>query len=368
MIPKIVLGLFVISTLIQIGYWLFMFLKITFREPSQPSKESNKVTTIICARNESQNLQKNLHRILNQNYHSHHLILVNDNSTDTTHDVLLNIQENHKTFTIVNANKSSSELPGKKAALTLGIEKADTEVLLMTDADCYPVSEDWVEIMQRHFQGQTEIVIGFSPYEKKKGWLNKLIRFDTVLIAMQYFSLALAGIPYMGVGRNIAYKKSLFKRVGGFEKHRSIASGDDDLFIQQAATAINTKVCLEQESFVVSEPKKSWREYFTQKARHVTTGKTYKKYHQIILAMFLISLFVHLIGGIGLLTQLLFIRVVTTCMIVRMLIAWGIFSKISKLLKSEDLIKWFPLLEASYLLFNIILTPTLLTFKPTKWK
>ncbi len=368
MIPKIVLGLFIISTLIQIAYWIIMFVKLSHRTPFPEKKCKHPVTTIICARNEAENLNKNLHRILNQNYHLHRLLLVNDNSTDTTPEVLLNIQKNHKTFTLVNAEKTPEGMPGKKAALTQGIENADTDVLLMTDADCYPASADWAEIMQSQMDEKTEIILGFSPYNKQKGWLNKLIRFDTVMIAMQYFTMALAGMPYMGVGRNMAYRKSLFAKTGGFEKHKSIASGDDDLFIQQAATATNTKICLDQDSFMISEPKHSWKEFFTQKARHIKTGKSYKRHHQIILAMFLITLFVHLISGFGLLSQLMFIRIITAGMILRMTIAWGVFTKIAGLLKSEDLTRWFPLLETSYLLFHIILTPTLLTFKPTKWK
>ncbi len=368
MIPKIVLGLFLASTLIQFYYWGVLFFKITYWKNPKVSNTSHSVTTIISARNEADNLQKNLHRILNQNYHSHRVLIVNDNSTDTTHDVLLKIRKNDKTFTIVNAEKLSAATPGKKAALTQGIENADTEVLLMTDADCYPLSDQWVEKMQNQFQDKTEIVLGFSPYARYKGWLNKLIRFDTVLIAIQYFSMALAGKPYMGVGRNLAYKKSLFNRIGGFSDHQHIPSGDDDLFIQQAANASNTGICLDEETFMVSEPKKTWKEYFTQKARHLTTGSVYKKSHTFILAMFLISLFTHLIGGIGLLTQLVFVQVVLVCMIARLLIAWGVFGKIATKLKSDDLTKWFPLLESSYLLFNIILTPTLLTFKPTKWK
>lgn len=368
MFPKIVLGVFLASTLIQIYYWGVLFMKITRWKTPDQIRQHHPVTTIISARNEAENIEKNLNRILNQNYHSHHVLIVNDNSTDTTLNVLLKMRKNDKTFTIVNAAKLSETDPGKKAALTQGIEAADTEVLLMTDADCYPLSNHWVEKMQNQFQNKTEIVLGFSPYERYKGWLNKLIRFDTVMIAIQYFSMALAGKPYMGVGRNMAYKKSLFRRIGGFAGHQHVASGDDDLFIQQAANAGNTGICLDEETFMVSEPKKTWKEYFTQKSRHLTTGSVYKLSHKFVLAMFLISLFTHLIGGIGLLTQLVFVQVVLVCMIIRLLIAWGIFGRIAAILKSDDLTKWFPILESSYLIFNIILTPTLLTFKPTKWK
>lgn len=368
MIPKIVLGLFIISTITQLFYWLYGFLRLAFHQDDAHENSQHSVTTIISARNEVQNLQNKLHRILNQNYHSHHVIIVNDNSTDTTEQFLLNYPEKHKTFTLVNAIESLDSKPGKKQALTQGIEKATTEVLLMTDADCTPISDKWVERMQEKINAKTEIVLGFSPYTSYPGWLNKLIRFDTLMIAIQYFTMALIGRPYMGVGRNMAYKKSLFVKNKGFQNHLSIASGDDDLFVQEVATKDNTAICLDKESFIETEPKRTWKDFLIQKSRHVTTGKNYKLSHQIILAIFLISLMVQLVGGIGLMTQLYCTKFVLTCMIIRLLIAWTVFALIAKRLNSGDLIKWFPILESSYLILNIILTPTLLTLKPTKWK
>ncbi|HMG16756.1 MAG TPA: glycosyltransferase [Saprospiraceae bacterium] len=368
MFPKIVLGIFIVSTIIQIAYWVVLFAGILRYRDKSMSQIFNPVTVILCAKDEAGNLKKNLPRILNQNYHLQNVIVVNDNSSDSSASVLLDIRTNHKTFTIVNAKNVSTEISGKKTALAQGIEKADTEVLLMTDADCVPTSDNWVRKMQQKITGPIEIVLGFSPYTKLKGWLNAFIRFDTLIIAIQYFSMSIAGMTYMGVGRNLAYKKSLYKRTGGFEKHMHILSGDDDLFIQEAANKNNVAINLDQESFMISEPKKTWKDFFIQKARHVTTGKTYKLSHSILLGLFVLTLILHYLGGIGLIAYQYFIQAVIVSMIIKLAITWGIFNKLAQVFKEGDLVKWFPILEMNFMIFNILLTPTLMTYKPTKWK
>jgi cellulose synthase/poly-beta-1,6-N-acetylglucosamine synthase-like glycosyltransferase len=368
MFPKIVLGIFILSTLIQLAYWAILFAKVIRYRENSSSKVHNKVSTIICARNEASNLKNNLPRILNQNYHLQHVIVVNDNSTDSTANVLLDIQSNHKTFTIVNAESHSPGVQSKKSALTQGIDQADTEVLLMTDADCVPVSESWVERMQQKITGPIEIVLGFSPYTKLKGWLNAFIRFDTIMVAIQYFSMAIAGMSYMGVGRNLAYKKSLFIKNNGFKSHEQIVSGDDDLFIQEVATKNNVAINLDEKSFIESTPKMTWKEFFLQKSRHISTGKTYKLSHKVILGLFMLTLILHYLGGIGLMAYPYFIQTILVFMIIKLVISWGIFSRLARIFRSGDLIKWYPLLELNFMIFNILLTPTLKTNKPTKWK
>ncbi len=368
MYPKIVLGIFIVSTLIQIAYWVVLFAGILRYRDKSMSLIQNPVTVILCAKDEAGNLKNNLPRILNQNYHLQDVIVVNDNSIDSSGQVLLDISTNHKTFTIVNAENVSTEHAGKKAALAQGIEKANTEVLLMTDADCVPASTNWVRNMQQKITGPIEIVLGYSPYAKLKGWLNAFIRFDTLMIAIQYFSMSLVGKAYMGVGRNLAYKKSLYIKTGGFKKHMHILSGDDDLFIQEAANKTNVAINLDEESFMISEPKKTWKAFFMQKARHLTTGKTYKPSHSVLLGIFVLTLILHYLGGIGLLAYQYFIQAVIVSMVIKLGITWGIFNKLAKVFKEGDLVKWFPILEMNFMIFNILLTPTLMTYKPTKWK
>ena len=285
MFSQLLLIVYVLATLVQLIFWIFLFSKLAFFQEQENNTEKNiesaerPVSIIICARNEAKNLEKNLPRILNQNYRSYEVIVVNDNSTDQTQNILLKFHIKNpilQSLDITNKPKGS----GKKPALAAGIRAARHDVLLFTDADCQPTSKNWLREMQELIKDKVEIGLGYGPYFSEKGFLNKFIRFETIFTAIQYFSFALAGHPYMGVGRNLIYKKRLFEDAGGFDKHAHLLSGDDDLFINEVATTDNIGILTKKNSFVYSAPKKSWKAYFRQKTRHLSTGKHYKFKHR----------------------------------------------------------------------------------------
>lgn len=173
----------------------------------------------------------------------------------------------------------------------MGIKESKHEIILLTDADCVPASENWITRMQDGYDDDTEIVLGYGAYYKKRGILNKLIRFETFHTALQYFSYALSGIPYMGAGRNLSYKKTLFFRNKGFSSINHVAGGDDDLFINKVANKKNTRIVLDKEAFTLSEPKKSFGDWQRQKYRHHSTGKYYKWGHKFLLGLYAVTHF-----------------------------------------------------------------------------
>jgi hypothetical protein len=126
---------------------------------------------------------------------------------------------------------------------------------------------------------------------KGPGALNKIIRFDTFHTALQYLSYALAGQPYMGVGRNLSYKKAVFLRNKGFSAINHVPGGDDDLFINKVATKENTAIVIDKDTFTLSDPKKNFGEWFRQKARHYTTAKYYKPRHKFLLGLYSTRIF-----------------------------------------------------------------------------
>jgi hypothetical protein len=174
-------------------------------------------------------------------------------------------------------------------AVTIGLKAAKNEWVLLTDADCKPVSKNWISKMQANFNKNTDIVLGYGAYSKQKGFLNKLIRFDSLFIAMQYFTFAKAGMPYMGVGRNLAYRKSVFFKNKGFASHLKIKSGDDDLFVNKIANKKNTAIELSPESFTQSVPETKFISWYYQKKRHLTTGRYYKFKHKFVLGLEILS-------------------------------------------------------------------------------
>ena len=204
------------------------------------------------------------------------------------------LEEFKKTFKdlhIVNLEQEAKGIPGKKYPLSIGIKEAKHEILLMTDTDCVPASEFWLQKMQDAYQDGIEVVLGYGAYYKKPGLINKLIRFETFHSALQYFSYALAGLPYMGVGRNLSYKKALFLRNKGFSSINHVLSGDDDLFINQVANKNNISVVIDPEAFTLSEPKTTFKEWVKQKNRHLSTGKYYQPKHKFLLGLYSLSHF-----------------------------------------------------------------------------
>ena len=368
MVTKIVLLLFLLATAYQLWFWGYVVRKMErFKDPEIPKNDSPSVSIIICARNEAENLKKTLPRFLTQNYRSYEVIVVNDGSTDNTQKVLLDIQKTTSILRLVTLGDQDKTTVGKKFALSRGIENASHELLLLTDADCYPQHENWINHMQGLIRGSIQIGIGYSPYEKHPGILNSFIRYETVYTAIQYISFALARMPYMGVGRNLIYTKSIYQETGGFDAHAHLTSGDDDLFVNAAAAADNTQVTIHPEAFTISKPKLTWAEYFTQKSRHLTTGGNYRGKHKRVLGMLAISHTMHYLGGIVLLIEpsmifVLFIYVGR--MIVIMAVCRSLFSR----LQAADLWKYIPLLDISYLLFYLSFLPAITIGNTERWK
>jgi cellulose synthase/poly-beta-1,6-N-acetylglucosamine synthase-like glycosyltransferase len=255
-----------------LNYWSLAFFKSTHLATDAKLEP---VSVIICARNEDENLTEYLPKICEQDYPEFEVIVVNDCSYDNTENVIdeyVKIFPNLKKVTI---KEDAYYKHGKKFAVLVGIKGAAYENLVFTDADCVPSSNQWLKEMSRGFTKEREVVLGYGAYEKHDNLLNKLIRFDTFMIAVQYLSGAIKGKAYMGVGRNLAYKKDLFYRSKGFSSHYHINSGDDDLFVNQVATENNVNVCVEASAFTYSKAKTDFKGWKLQKARHLTTSPFY---------------------------------------------------------------------------------------------
>jgi len=268
-------GIFLTAFFTQLGYYLLVFLKLPLHKAENKRKTRKPVSVIICAKNEASNLEQFLPRVLEQDYPDFELIVVNDSSTDHTEELLaeLAVKYPHLRFTSIPSN--GKFLHGKKLAVTLGIKSAKHEHILLTDADCYPASDQWLQKMSSRFSREKKIILGYGRYERKKGMLNLLIRYETVFTAMQYLSYAIKGKPYMGVGRNLAYHKDLFFKHKGFASHYHISSGDDDLFVNEASNRENTATEFSPESHTISIPKSSLKTWIKQKKRHLSAGKHY---------------------------------------------------------------------------------------------
>ena len=257
---------------------------------------------------------------------------------------------------------------GKKFPLSIGIKSAKYDLILLTDADCKPASKNWIRHMQSAYTSKVEVVLGYGPYYRSKGLLNKLIRFDTVHIAIQYLSYALAGIPYMGVGRNLSYMKEIFYRNNGFISHYRIRSGDDDLFINRVAKRSNTTVMAHPDSFTFSDPQKSLAKWVLQKKRHLLTSSHYKFRHQLMLWLYAFTLVAFYSVFIVLLSLNWSVFPVLGLFVLRLISQYVVFGRCMKQLNERDLILFLPFYEILLILFNGGIMISNIFHKPTRWK
>lgn len=346
---------------IQLIYYSCFFARVAYFKPKERTRsQQHPVSVIVCARDEDENIARNLPGVLVQNYSStYEVIAVNDNSVDDSKYILEELKKTFKDrLEIVTLTQEAKLIPGKKYPLSIGIKESHHEVLLLTDADCVPASEHWLRKMQDAYDDDAEIVLGYGGYHKRPGLLNKLIRFETFHSALQYFSFALAGIPYMGVGRNLSYKKDVFFRNKGFSSLNHIPGGDDDLFVNKAAKKVNTRVVIDKDAMTLSMPKTTWKEWVKQKARHYTTSRYYKASHKFLLGVYSLSQF--LLYPFAIAAAFVYSwQMVLIIFGVRFLLQAFVFYPAMKKLNERDLFPYFLLLDVWMFFYYLIFVPTL---------
>jgi cellulose synthase/poly-beta-1,6-N-acetylglucosamine synthase-like glycosyltransferase len=354
---------------IQVFYYLFFFLRLALHQVTPPAiTHTHPVSVIICARDEAANLAKNLPGSLVQEYpFTHEVIVVNDNSFDDSKYLLEEFGRQFRQLKVLELKQEAKLIPGKKYPLSMGIKAASHEIVLLTDADCVPASENWISQMQASYDEDTEIVLGYGAYHKKNGLLNKLVRWETFHTAMQYFSYALAGRPYMGVGRNLSYKKTVFFRHKGFSAYNHVASGDDDLFINTAANRKNTRINIAASSFTLSEPPSSWKQWVKQKRRHYSTAKYYRPIHKFLLGLYSLShfLFYPLLAAVAVFVNWKWAAAVFgTRFVVQAIVLYPAMKKLNE----KDLYPGFLFFDLWMFLYYFLFSATLVRKPAPGWK
>jgi glycosyltransferase involved in cell wall biosynthesis len=364
----LVFCLFAAVALIQILYYLIYFKRVAdYKAPLNEHAQTHPVSVIVCSRDEDENLARNLPGVLVQEYPTtHEVIVVNDNSVDDSRFVLEEMAKRFRQLQVIALEQEAKLIAGKKFPLSIGIKESKHEIVLLTDADCIPASEHWIAKMQAAFRPGIEVVLGYGAYYKRPGVLNKLIRWETFHTALQYFGFTLAGTPYMGVGRNLSYRKELFFRNKGFSAINNLPGGDDDLFINKVAHKGNTAVVIDPDAFTLSSPKKTWKDWMRQKTRHYSTGKHYKRAHRFLLGMYAgtLALFYPLF-----VLSLLFFdwRWSLIPFLIRLFLQGFILKKAMQKLGEADLWRWFPLLDLWMVVYYILFAPALWKKPVNKW-
>ncbi len=360
--------LFIVVFALQMIYFGGIFTRFSFNKEQVLPQKNVPVSVLICAKNEHENLKKFLPLYVAQEYSNFELIVIDDASSDDSIELLEEYERNYNFFKLVKVKNNEAFWGNKKYALTLGIKAAQHEYLLFTDADCYPSSKQWISQMTSSFIDKKTIVLGYGAYTKSKSFLNKLIRFETLLTAIQYFSWAKLGLAYMGVGRNLSYKKSEFFKVNGFIDHMKLYSGDDDLFVNRAQNKTNVAIQTDPNSFTYSNPKTKFSEWILQKRRHITTSRYYRFFDKLQLGLFYISQLFFLLLAIILLVNLHNWILVASLILIRYVFNWIVIYRGAKKLNEKDLVPLYPLLELVLIYIQIQVFITNIFSKPKIWR
>lgn len=367
-ITQILITLFVLATLIQLCYYWGIFSRLAFFNP-KPKKhtQTQPVTVIMCARDEAGRIARNLPGLLVQDYKfTHEVIVVNHNSQDDTRYLLEEFRKEFKGLKVVNLEQEAIGIPGKKYPLSIGIKESRYGIILLTDADCVPASENWIDKMQGAYEEDTSVVLGYGSYHKLPGILNKLIRYETFHTGLQYLSFALAGHPYMGVGRNLSYKRALFFDNKGFSSMNHIPGGDDDLFINKVATKENTRIMIDADAITLSEPKRTLGDWLRQKTRHYSTARYYKKKDQWMLGLYIGSYLAYYPLFIA--SMFLFDWKITLGIFSLRFLTTGIIHfKAMRKLQEPDLFAWWWLFDLWMFVYYCIFAPALWKKPSTQW-
>lgn len=335
-------GVFLLSFFILAFYYFVVFGKLAFKKHQEKKAFDGPVSVVVCARNEAQNLFNHLPKLFSQNYKNYQIVVVNDCSWDESEHILEEFLKKHQNLHVVNLKEEKIKEHDKKLALTLGIKGAINEHIIFTDADCIPGNDNWLSTMAANFADNSNLIIAYGPYKRTKGFLNKLIRFDTFVNGVNYLSAAIAGKTYMGVGRNLGYTKKLFFENKGFASHYHILSGDDDLFVNKIAKIAKVSVELNPDSFTYSNSKETWSAWMRQKKRHLSTSKFYRARDKFRLGTFSMANFLFL----GSFIALFFFKqlpnqefILFGILLLKFIFQWIVLFLCSKKLNEKDL--WF---------------------------
>ncbi len=357
-----------IITFLNIWFWLFIFSRFSLYKDKNNNKSgilqfNNMTSVILAVKNEEDNLRKNLDYIIKQNFKGFEITIIDDHSSDDTLKYLKDIASRHHHINILeNVSKN-----GKKHALTLAINGCNKEIIVLTDADCVPASPEWLSSIASKFSDEKkEIILGYSPYIGN-GFLAKFIRFETFMTALQYFSYALSGMPYMGVGRNMAFRKAVFVRNNGYSDHMDIQSGNDDLFVMANATSKNTDIQIDPKSFMYTSPQKTIKDFLIQKSRHVSSSFKYKPFFKVLLFLYSFSHIAFYFSLLYLILHTNYIEFVALWLF-RYIVIMMISYKSMKKLKEKDLFKYLALFDFLMFIYYIVLTMFLALKPKVKWK
>ena len=234
-----------------------------------------KVSVVVAARNEEGHIPNLINDLISQEYPLDRLevVIVNDRSTDETANILDDASDNYAFIKVITIDQISKNMTPKKNALTKGIEAAVGEIIVLTDADCR-VGKLWVSSMTYSVLNKESISIGFSEIsQENESLFNRYQRVDFLSIIIANAGFSGWGLFWSGTGQNLAFLKSDFEKINGFQQVKDRISGDDMYLVQSISKLKTGHLHIDPNSFVKTSPMKSISDFFNQRVRWSSNAK-----------------------------------------------------------------------------------------------
>jgi hypothetical protein len=361
--------LFILCTIIQLIYLWLVNGRLAFYRKESGIQTRQPVSVILSGRDITPGMEDNLDKILKQDYPDFEVVIVNESPDEDNRLYLETLARKYPKLKIINIGENLNFFKGLKFPLSIGIKSSKNDIIIITDIYSIPKSSKWIESIQSNFNQKTDIVLGFSTYPHKIGLFNQWLRFDNLQTSVRYLSFALLGMPYMGVGRNLSYRKTLFYKSHGFTSHYTLITGEDDLFVNQVAQKDSTRIEISEDSHTIFEGKIGFLEWLIQRKMHLETQMYFKLRHRVILGLNSVSLLLFYSAFAILLIYapafwILFLSVFG----VRTISSMFITKKCMMKLNEKELLLLSPVYELLLLIIIIFLRLSIIFIKSNKWK
>ena len=242
-LPSLIVIVFGAVVLIELLYYYVIYARFSFtKKKSQKYMYQPPVSIVMVAKDAAGVLLRTLPKFLNQQYDNFEVVVVDDNSQDDTRLLVVEYQQQYRNLKLVELDTAVTTIRGEKFAISMGVRCATHPYLVITDPEYAPTSTHWLEKMAGNFENDRQIVLGYSTFEKKRSPFNRLLHFDNLVGAMQYFSLAQIHSTYRGDIKNLGITQQIFTQQRGFASHNHIRYGEEDIFISRAADRSNTAI------------------------------------------------------------------------------------------------------------------------------
>ncbi|HEX9973198.1 MAG TPA: glycosyltransferase [bacterium] len=344
----IILSVVTIGLALGYGFILMLLNRGLLRLRRGKNTHNYRVSVIIAARNEEQNIGSCIEALANQSYPADRfeIIVVDDRSFDCTALIVQNYCRQFANIRLLRIADLVKGISPKKNALQKGIEVATGEIILTTDADCVP-EPGWVKSMVSYFEPEVGLVAGFSPLESNENnnLIHRLFTLDSLTLAAVAAGSFGLGKPLTCNGRNLAYRRATFDAVGGFRQIYKFVSGDDDLFLHlvRQQTSWKFRYAMDRHSLVHSKVPGAFKDFMNQRVRHASKGRHYSTWFAMILAaVYLLNLNLLILIPVSFFNSDAFVTLLG-CLLIKSLGEFILIYRIADLFGYKKILIIFPL-------------------------